>query len=107
MRNTVILLSFLVACLVYMYFTKASGADQEKKRLKEKYTFQLDSLTKVYQDSLHKRELFALKVFSDAIRAKDRAEGEASYWHNKFNYEKNNNRSFSDVAADSLLAKVR
>src|SRR5688572_10996040 len=107
MRSTVILLSFLVSGLVYMYFTKASGADQEKKRLKEKYTFQLDSITGVYMDSLHKRELFALKVFSDAIRAKDRAEGEANHWKRKYNEETKRNRSFTDNELDSLLARVR
>jgi len=106
-KLSTLLLIIIAVGLVFIFFNKPSGVDQQLIELDKKYNQRLDSITSVYRDSLHRRELQALKAFTEAERAKDRAIGEANHWRSKYNYEKNNNRAFSDRAIDSLLAKVR
>lgn len=104
---TYLLIFVISGILVLIYTSKPSGADQRLIELDRKHNHQLDSITSVYRDSLHKRELAALKAFSDATRAKNKAEVEANHWKQKYENEKNTNRHFSDHAIDSLLAEVR
>jgi Flp pilus assembly protein TadB len=104
MRNyTIFIALFIVVLLLFMI---PSGQEQRNEQQERTWQNQLDSLEKVYKDSLHKRELFYLKSFNDAMRKADKLEGEAKHWKRKYHEEVRNNRSFSDAAIDSLLSRI-
>lgn len=107
MTKAITTLLIISGILFLIYMNRPSGADQRLLRLDKQYSKRLDSLKSVYEDSLHRRELFYLKSFSDAVRAKDRAEGEANHWKQKYTNEKNSNRSFTDNQLDSLISAIR
>ncbi len=67
----------------------------------------IDSLERVWADSLHRRELKALAVFQEYIRKLDRAEGEIKYWKGRYTHEINSNRHFNDSDLDSLVSAIR
>jgi len=106
-KLSTLLLIIISVILVILFAKKPSGADQRLIELDKKYNQRLDSITSVYRDSLHKRELQALKAFSEAERAKDRALGEANTWKARYNNEKNSNRTFTDKQLDSLVIAIR
>ncbi len=107
MNKTVTLLFFILMILLVIVINKPSGLDQDLIDLDNRYKHQLDSITAIYTDSLHKRELVALKAFTEAQSKVNRLEGEVSHWKIKYNHEKNNNRSFSDAGLDSLIQSIR
>jgi len=106
-KLSTLLITVIAIFLVIIFTKKPSGSDQRLIMLEQCYNNRLDSITGVYRDSLHKRELVALKAFSEAERAKDRAIGEANHWRAKYNHEKNNNRAFADNQLDSLILAIR
>ncbi len=106
-KLSTLLVLVILGFLLLIFFNKPSGADQRLIELEQCYNNKLDSITSVYRDSLHKREVIALKAFSEAIKAKDRAIGEANHWRSKYNHEKNNNRAFTDNQLDSLVFAIR
>jgi hypothetical protein len=106
MKNYSLLFAVLLVCLIFVLVKTEPAHNRQLKELEKRHQNALDSITKVYKDSLHKRELAALKVFNEAMRKVDRLEGEVSHWKGKYNHEKNNHRTFSDADLDSLLAEV-
>lgn len=102
-----ILLLLLVAFLVFIYFHKASGYEQREKEKDKAFKNTIDSLKTAYEDSLHSRELFYLKSFSEAIKRSDFYEGEAIAYKRKYLNEKNSHRRFADADRDSLISSIR
>lgn len=96
----------LVGFLVWLFFSKESGHEQERIRLDNAWQSKLDSLETAYKDSLHSRELFYLKSFTEAIQKSDFYEGEAMAYKRKYFNEKNKHRTFSDTGRDSLVSSI-
>jgi len=106
-KLSTLLIIIIAVGLVFLFFNKPPGVDQRLIELDKKYNQRLDSITSVYRDSLHKREVIALQAFSEAVKAKDRAIGEANIWEARYNNEKNSNRNFTDKQLDSLVFAIR
>lgn len=105
-RIILIVIFGLLANLFFKIGDKERQSTARELFLRKQHAFQLDSLTSVYRDSLHRRELVALKAFSDAIRAKERAEGEAFVWRDRYQKEKSINRKFENKEVDSLINEI-
>lgn len=106
MNKLITLIVFLSIILLIIYLNKPSGINQELERKEAIYKYRLDSIERVLKDSIHKRELYYLKHYSEAIKKLDRMEGEANHWKRKYNEEVKHRRSFSDNTIDSLLSTV-
>jgi len=102
-KLSTLLILVILGFLLLIFFNNQYGVDQRLIELDKKYNQRLDSITSVYNDSLQKRELFYLKSFSEAIKAKDRAIGESNLWKHKYNKELLSKRSFNNKQIDSLL----
>lgn len=102
-----ILLFLVSAALLYVWVDKNSGHDQVLIETDKRWQSKIDSLETVYKDSLHSRELFYLKSFSEAIKKSDFYEGEALAYKRKYLNEKNRHRSFTDTETDSLIGSIR
>lgn len=107
MNKLITLIVFLAIILLIIYLNKPSGLNQELERREAIHKYRLDSIERVLKDSIHKRELFYLKHFSEAMKKLDRLEGERNHYRNKYNEEVNRRRSFTDGQLDSLLANVQ
>jgi len=106
-KLSTLLILVILGALLLIFFNRPSGVDQRLLELEETYNNRLDSIVSVYRDSLHKREVIALQAFSEAIKAKDRALGEANIWKARYNNEKNSNRIFTDNQLDSLIFAIK
>ena len=72
MKSTYLIIAILLGGLAYLYFTKDSGHDQERKRLIEKHEHAMDSshnvsekwrmLAKEYGDQFRKEATRAMKA---------------------------------------------
>jgi hypothetical protein len=101
---TVILFIALASVLCYVFFASRGTSQKDKDNA---YQISLDSLVKVYKDSLHKQELKALEVFQEYITKLNKMEGDRNHWKSKYNHEKNRNRNFSDSELDSLILAIK
>lgn len=106
MKFASVFLLLIVGFLVWLFFSKESGHEQERVRVDKVWQSKLDSLEAVYKDSLHSRELFYLKSFTEAIKKSDFYEGEAMAYKRKYFNEKNKHRSFTDTGRDSLVSAI-
>lgn len=105
-KYATILLIIIVGFLVWIYFDKESGHDQAMIEKDKAWENKIDSLETAYKDSLHSRELFYLKSFSEAIKRSDFYEGEALAYKRKYLNEKNSHRRFVDADRDSLVSSI-
>jgi len=105
-RYAIILLLLLVIGLTWLYLHKESGHSQILIEKNKAWETKLDSLETVYQDSLHSRELFYLKSFSEAVKRSDFYEGEAVAYKQKFLNDKAKHRSFDNGQRDSLVRSI-
>ena len=106
MNKLISFIVFLVLILMVIAINKPSGSNQELRRREAIYKYRLDSIQRVLTDSIHKRELYYLKHYNEAMKKLDRLEGEANHWRRKYDKEVKNSRSFSDATIDSLLRAV-
>ena len=67
----------------WLILRKPSGYDTRLNQQNESHQQKIDSLNRVWADSLHRQELKALAVFQEYARKVDLLEGDRNYWKNK------------------------
>lgn len=101
-----LLLFLLLSLGVYVYFDKASGADQKLQAIEEAYKDSIQSIRNEYDSIILTKDRQAFEAFSKAQMSANRMEGEAIFWKNEARKEKARNRVFTNSQTDSLLSLV-